>query len=338
VVSDRQIESVLGDQIQQMVRQLGSEKRVEEYFGSSLTKVKRDFRKEVEERLLVQRLRETKNMEIQISRREVESFYSSYQDSLPELKESVKLQHILVNVEASESALGTARDKAEKVLKRLRSGEDFEALAREFSEDPGSASRGGNLGTLQRGDLVREYEAVAFDLEPGQISEVVQSQFGLHIIQLLEKTGEKINTRHILFRVDTSQDDEIETQKRLLTLKDRILANELTFTEAAKEYSKDEQTKSKGGDLGWFQVDEFQIKAFEEGIKGLKPGDISPPIKTQFGYHLIKLVERRDARQLSITEDWEQIENWALEFKRRQEFEKYVANVREDVYIEIKTL
>jgi len=337
-VSDRQIEGVLGEQIQQMVKQLGSEKKVEEYFGSTLSQVKREFRKEVEERLLVQKLRETKSHETQISRREVEQFYVTYRDSLPVLKDAVRLRHILVNVEPSEAAVKAAREKAEEVLARLKKGEDFEELAKQFSEDPGSNANGGNLGVMQRGDLVREYEEAAFSLEPGEISGIVQSKFGLHIIQLIQKIGEKINTRHILFRVDTSPNDEIETQNRLKRLKQRILAGEISFEEAAKQFSKDTQTATKGGELGWFETKDFQIPAFKAAVAGLKPGELSEPVKTRFGYHLIQVEERRDERKLDIKKDWEQIEAWALDLKRRRVFDSYVNNIKKDVYIELKGL
>ncbi len=338
IVAERQVDDVLNDQIQNIVRQLGSEKRVEEYFGSPLRQIRREFRKEVEERLLVQRLRETKNAETQISRREVERFYKAYRDSLPVIKEGVKLRHILVNVEPSSAAVAAAKQKAEEVLARLRKGEDFETLAKEFSDDPGTAARGGNLGVMQRGDLVREYEEAALALEPGQLSGIVQSKFGLHIIQLIQKIGVKINTRHILFRVDSSPDDEENTRKRLEKLNERIQAGELTFSEAAKQNSKDEQTALSGGDLSWFDTAEFQIEAFKEAVANLQEGDISEPVKTRFGLHLIKVEERRAERKLEISKDWEQIEKWALDLKRTNEFEKYVEDIKKGVYIELKGL
>lgn len=336
-VSDQQIDAVLEDQIKQMVQQLGSESRVEDYFGTSLRKIRREFREEVEERLLVQKLRETKSFETQISRREVEDFYQTYRDSLPVLKESVKISHILVHVEPSKSAVDAAKKKAERVLARVRKGEDFGELARQFSEGP-SAPKGGDLGLTSRGDMVREFEEVAFSLEPGQISDIVQTKFGLHIIQLLRKVGEKINARHILFRLDTSPDDEKATVKKLQELRQQILAGEISFAEAAEKYSKDEETATKGGDLGWFEVGQFQIESFKDAVAGLKIGEISKPEKTRFGYHLIRVDDRRPERKLRIDKDWEQIESWALDLKRRKQFEIYVGDAKKDVYIEIKGL
>jgi len=337
VVSDRHIDDTLDQQVDRMIQQLGSQEKLEEYFGGSpLRQIRRDFRDEIEERLLVENLKQQKDFEVKISRREIEEFYSTFQDSLPELNESVKISHILVQIESSPAAVKAAEEKTRGILERLKKGEAFAELAQEFSEDPGSASRGGDLGMMQRGDLVKEFEEVAFGLEPGEISEIVRSRFGLHIIQLITKGGEKINPRHILIRLDTSTEDEKRTVENIEDLRAKILTGELTFSDAAKEYSKDETTASKGGDLGWFDIDQFQVPAFKEAILGLKPGDLSQPKKTQFGYHLIKLEDRKPARKLNISEDWEQLQLWALNLKRKKEFEKFVEDYKKDVYIEIK--
>lgn len=337
-VSDRQIESVLEQQIEQMVQQLGSETRVEEYFGTTLRQIRREFRVEVEERLLVQRLQEVKSMQTRISRREVEHFYTAHHDSLPVMKEAVKISHILVNVEPSEAALEAARKLAEDVLEQLHKGADFAELARQHSQDPGSTSKGGDLGRLQRGDLVKEFEEVAFQLEPGEISEIVRTKFGLHIIQMVDKIGEKIHTRHILFRLDTSPEDEQRTVDNLYEIRRQILAGETTWNESVEKDSQDSASKGNKGDLGWFEMEQFQIPAFKTAITGLEVGQLSDPVKTKFGIHLVRVDDRRDERALDIVKDWEQIEKWALELKRRKEFEKYVAEIRKDVYIEIKDI
>jgi peptidyl-prolyl cis-trans isomerase SurA len=335
-VSDAQIDGVLEDRIQQMIQQLGSEERVQEYFGMPLRQVRREFRTEVEEGLLVQRLQEQKNLEIQITRREVEQFYNSQIDSLPSLKESVKIRHILLNVEPNEDAIAAARQKAEDIRKRLLKGEDFAEMAKQFSEDPGSAARGGELGLTQRGDMVKEFEEEAFNLEPGEISEIVQSQFGLHIIQVQRKVGEKVEPRHILIRLQPSESDEESTVVLGKEIKRQLLAGEITFEDAVAKYSKDQNTLAAGGDLGWFEIEQLQIETFKETVAKLDVGDISDPQKTRFGYHIIRLEDKKGARQLSINEDWEQIESWALNMKRQVEFEKWVNEIKQDVYIEVK--
>ncbi|NIR48503.1 parvulin peptidyl-prolyl isomerase [candidate division KSB1 bacterium] len=336
VVTDEQVDVVLEEQIARMTEQMGSEEKVKEYFGMSLRQIRREFRKDVKERLLVENLQNKKAQEIQISRREVEKFYRTYRDSLPEMQESINISHILLKVEPSEPAVEAAREKIEAIKKRIEKGEDFAELARQYSEDPGSAAKGGDLGTMQRGDLVREFEEVAFLLEPGEVSDVVRTRFGLHIIKLENKVGEKINPRHILIRLDTSEEDAQRTVQKLRMIKNMIRNGEMTFSEAAEKYSQDEQTASNGGDLGWFQIDQFQIKSFKDAVAGLKEGEISDPVKTKFGYHIIKVNARKSARALDIEDDWKQIENWALNMKRQQELQEWVDRLKKDVYIEIK--
>lgn len=336
-VTDKQVDAVLEEQIQQMEQQLGSQEKVEDYFGMSIRQIKKDFRDEVQERLLVENLQNQKAREVQITRREVEDFYKAYKDSLPQVKESVKISHILVKVEPAEAEVERARAKAEELRKRVMNGEDFAALAKEYSDDPGSASRGGETGFIERGDFVREYEEVAFLLQPGETSRIVRTQYGFHIIQLIEKRGEKINTRHILIRVESSPADEKATVDRLLQLRKQIENGDITFADAAKKYSKDETTASNGGELGWFEVDQFQLESFKKAVAGLKEGEISQPVKTQFGYHLVKLEERKKARTLDISKDWEQIESWALNIKRQKVFQEWVDQVKKDVYIEVKS-
>jgi len=121
-------------------------------------------------------------------------------------------------------------------------------------------------------------------------------------------------------------------------VRQKIISGELTFEEAAKEYSEDGETASKGGDLGWFEFDQFQLESFKQAVQRLEVGEISQPVKTDFGYHLVRLDERREARKLELSKDWEQIRKWALNIKRQNEFERWVERLKEDVYIEIKEI
>jgi len=337
-VDQRQVDQELDNRLKGMVEQLGSEEKVEEYFGQPLRKVRRTLRENIEEGLLVRTLNQRKFREIKISRREVEDFYHALKDSLPGVKAAAHLSHILLNIVPGEAAVKEAQAKIDGLLKRVRDGEDFAKLAREYSEDPGSASKGGELGFIQRGDFVREFEEAAFSLQPNEISGVVRSQFGLHIIQLIDRRGEKINARHILVRIATSSNDEKETEAAARRWRDDILAGKMTFEEVAKKYSTDQTTKEKGGDLGWFESDQLQVPAFREAAKILKPGEISQPLKTQYGFHLVRLDERRDPRQFTLAQDWQQIQEMALNAKGEKEFQNWVNALKKQMYIRVATL
>ncbi len=335
-VDDRQVDQLLDERIKSMTDQLGSEEKVEEYFGQPLRKIRRTFRADIADALMVRTLQQKKMRELKVSRREVEQFYQTFKDSLPTIKASVKLSHVLLNVQPGEVAANAAREKLEGLLKRIRNGEDFAKLAGENSEDPGSMKRGGELGFIQRGDFVREFEEVAFALKPGEISEIVQTQFGFHIIQLIDRRGEKINVRHILLRVTTTSDDDERVREKAASLLADIKSDKIKFEDAAKQYSTDKTTNEKGGDLGWFELDQLQVAAFREAARTLKPGEITEPLKTEFGYHIVRLDERREPRKYTLADDWSQIEEMAMQHKGETEMRAWVESIKKKMYVRIK--
>ena len=337
VVDDRQVESVLEEQINRMIQQMGgSVQKLEEYLGAPLSKIKRNFKEDVRKNLKVETLRNNKFREININRREVEEFYRTMKDSLPELKETVDISHILLEVKAGGTSELEAKKKIEGLLERIKAGESFEEICRQYSEDPGSKAKGGEIGFMQRGEFVPEFEEVAFMLEPGEMSDVIKSRFGFHIIESIERKGDKINVRHILLRLEPTDKDEQETEKKINEIKEMLSEPNANFEEIAKQYSDDEESKSQGGHLGLFEVENLQEKEFKAAIAGLKPGEISEPFKTRFGWHILKLNSRENARAISVDKDWEKIESWALNIKRQKEFDKWLEQVKKDVYVQVK--
>jgi peptidyl-prolyl cis-trans isomerase SurA len=234
-VEERQVDSVLEEQINRMIQQVGSAQKLEEQMGMSINKLKRNFRDDVRKNLRVEKLQQTKFNLIKITRREVEEFYNSAKDSLPELKETVDISHILINVEAGQASEQKAREKIAGYLQEVKSGADFAELCRKYSEDPGSAARGGEIGFMERGDFVPEFEEVAFLLEPGQISDIVKTRFGFHIIQCIERKGDKINVRHLLIRLEPTNIDEEETEKKADDIRALLDNPENNFETIAKQ-------------------------------------------------------------------------------------------------------
>lgn len=334
--NEREVDNVLNNQIDRMIEQLGSEEKLEEYMNASIKKIRRDFRKEVEDNLKVETLKNQKMRQIQISRREVEEFYKTMKDSLPDLKETVDISHILVNIKPGGDAKEKALKRIEEIAQKLKSGEDFSQLAKEYSEDPGSKNRGGELGFFQRGEFVREFEEVAFNLKPGETSDIVLSEHGFHIIQLIERRGEKINVRHILIRLGITEDDIRETGQKLLEIREALNDTSNHFEDFAKKYSDDVTTKDQGGHLGQFAVEELQEQEFKKVIKNLEVGEISQPFKTRFGWHILRLNDRQEARKLTIENDWENIEKWALSLKHQKELENWLKELRNDTFVDIK--
>ena len=334
--NEREVDNVLETQIERMIEQLGSVEKLEEYMSSSLRKIKRDFRDEVRDNLKVEALKGQYIRKIQISRREINEFYKSKKDSLPDLKETVDISHILLNIKPGRAAEEEAQKRIKEIADKLNAGEDFVELAKNYSEDPGSKSRGGELGFFQRGDFVKRFEEVAFSLQPGEISGIVQTEHGFHIIQMIERRGEKINVRHILIRLGATKDDAAATVEKINEIRSMLDEPEADFAKLAQEYSDDATTNEEGGHLGQFTVDELQEKEFKRIIKLLEPGEISLPFKTRFGWHILKLNSREQARTLSIENDWEQIEKWALNYKQQEELTKWLEKLKKETFIDIK--
>jgi peptidyl-prolyl cis-trans isomerase SurA len=215
IVSDDEVQQRLDAVIQQRVQQVGSEARLEDLYGMPITRIKREFREQMKKNLLAERLQQQHFAATSTTRREVEEFFVQYRDSLGQVPEQVDLAHIAIKVKAGGEALAQAGDKARSLLDSLHAGVPFADIARRHSEDPGSASRGGDLGFVRRGQFVKEFETAVFALAPGEISEPVETEFGLHIIELLERRGEAVHPRHILIRIERSQADREAVIARL---------------------------------------------------------------------------------------------------------------------------
>jgi len=336
-VDDELVDQNLDQRIKYMIQQAGSEKKLEEAFQNPMKKIRKDMRKTLKEQLIVQKLRQQKFSDIKVSRRDVLQFYKQYQDSFPALKARVDISHILKIVKPSPESLQKAYKQAEEVKKQLDAGADFAEMARKYSQDPASKVNGGDLGFTKRGDFVSEYEQAAFALKDGEISPITQSQFGFHIIQVLEHRGEKIHTRHILIRVTPSAADEQITYDELAKIRNEALADSVDFGTLALKYSDDTHVKEDKGHLGEFDADKMVIPEFTQVIAILKPGEISMPFKTQYGYHIVKLNSRTEARKVSLEKDWQKLEEMARNFKTEKVYKKWIKKLKTEIPIEIRS-
>ncbi len=336
-VDDQILDQRVEERMKYMIQQVGSQDKLEQIFGASISQIRKDTRKLIKEQMLVEQVRGMRFRDVKVSRREVEEFYKTYRDSLPIRPATVDISHILKMIKPSEEAQLKAYRKAEMILQKLKEGEDFSKLAALYSEDPASARRGGDLGFTQRGDLVPEYEAAAFNLKDGEISQIVQTKFGFHIIQMIERRGERIHTRHILIRVQPTKEDEERIVRELKEIRQKILEG-ADFGEMALKYSDDENVTKDKGHLGTFNLDQLQIPEFKKVIDTLKVGEISQPFKTEYGYHIVRLNARQEAHPLTLKEDWEQIEQMALNLKMQQEYQKWLEELKSHMFIKINDI
>ncbi|HSI89828.1 MAG TPA: peptidylprolyl isomerase, partial [Adhaeribacter sp.] len=239
-----------------------------------------------------------------------------------------------------------ARQKLEDIKKRIQKGEDFATLARKYSDDVASATDGGNLGFFKKKELVPEYEAAALRLEPGQLSNVVESQFGFHLIQLIERRGEEYNTRHILIKPAASQIDLAETADRLRIIRSQILKDSISFAKAAKEFSDDPQTKNSGGLLvnpqtgsSYVPLDKIDPTIFFT-IDTMVVGQMSMPLpyRTEDGkdaMRIIYLKSKTPPHQANLKDDYQKISVAALNEKRNNALDEWFEKNRNSVYMDV---
>jgi peptidyl-prolyl cis-trans isomerase SurA len=331
-----QIEAYLNQQMQMAVQQAGGEEKLEQIFGMTMSRIRRNYRDDIEKELRANAVQEQKMANVTVNRREVKEFYKMMKDSLGRINDTVDISHILVETKPGEKARMEAMEKAIQIRKELLDGADFAELAKK-SDDPGSAQRGGDLGFMSRDDFVKEYAEAAFNLQPGEISDIVESQFGFHVIKLEEKRGEKIHTRHILVNITPTHEDEIEAAEKIKDIHQK-LEDGADFAEMVEEYSDDESTKNDRGHLGVYEVEQLRsmAKEFIFALEGVKEGEISDPVKTQYGFHILKLNSREQAREIDFDKDYDRIEALALNNKKQKELEEWIDRIKRQVYIEYK--
>ena len=280
-VTDDEVTRALDQQIANFVRQVGSEQRVEQMYGKSISRIKREYRNEIKNQLLVQKIRQQREAELTVTHREAEDFFISFKDSLPQVPEEFELNHIYIVPKPDTAVEAKTRMIMQSILDSIRTGGDFAVFAKRYSTDPGSAASGGDLGWEKRGVFVREFEETVFGMKEGEISNLVKTQFGFHIIQLLGRRGESVHARHILMKIDKGPASDSAAIDTLRVLRKRALAGE-SFSELAIKYSEDEDTKTIGGDLGTLTADQLQPD-FAAQIKEIKAGEISEPLRTVVG-------------------------------------------------------
>lgn len=340
VVSEDEVEQRLDYQIELFKQQYGSKERVEQIYGMSIDRIKRESRDEVRKQLMIQHLREKKFAAVDATRRETEEFFNNYKDSIGVIPERVNIYHIYRNPKTSEQAKLKFKQKAEELLDSLKAGADFESLARKYSEDPGSSAAGGDLGFVKKGVFYPEFEAAAFALKDGELSGVIESPVGFHIIQLIEKRGESIHTRHILIKIKTDEDADLKTIEFLSEVRDTIIKDIATFAEMAKKYSEDEDTKAFGGQLGNFYLNQLD-KNMLDAVSKLKIGEISFPRridygKGSYGYHIVFLKGRILQHKADLDKDYTEIKSLADDYKKQQKYTEWINELKEKIYWEVR--
>jgi len=335
-VEPREVEAALKQQINELKRERGEEEFQRQLKAEGLTEreLRSKFRRIIRNYLMKQKMVAKLARTVSVSPGEIEEFYRTHADSFPPQPERVSLSHILIKFSSGQSTMAKARRRAEDVLRMLNSGEDFRKLAREYSDDPATKDSGGYLGTFERGSLVPEIERVAFSLEPGQISDVIETNLGFHIIRVESRDKDTVELSHILISAVPGPEDKGRALERIKEIRERALSGG-DFAELAKEYSEDENTKEKGGFLMWAATDELP-EDLKEIVKHMKPGDISEPIESEVGYHIIRLNERIEGGPITLEKDYDLIRDMVLQRKIDTVLQEAIEKQRKKIYVEVK--
>lgn len=340
MVTDEEVTNRINYQLEVFKQQYGSTERIEQMYGMSIEKIKRELRDEVEKSLMIQKLQEKNFAGIEASRREVETFFSTYKDSIGIIPEKVKISHIFKNPKASNLIKEKYRTFAQAILDSIKNGSDFGDMAKKYSEDPGSAAQGGDLGFVKRGVFYPEFEAAAFSLQTNAISDIVESPVGFHIIQMLERRGESIKTRHILVKIKLDEQADLTTISFLTDVRDSIVRKFGTFSEFAKKYSEDNDTAPFGGDLGTYFIGQME-KQLLDAVSKLKEGEIGFPRRIEYsegnyGYHIVYLEKRIPQHIANLDLDYSEIKKLAEDYKKQKKYAEWIENLKEKIYWEIR--
>ena len=349
-VSDAEIETELTRRMNYFIQQFGTEEKLEQFYGKRTNVLKDELRGDIQEQLIAEKMNGKITGDSKLTPAEVRLFFNTIpQDSLPLIESEVELQHLVKKPSFSSEARKEARETLEAYRERVIKGEvSISTIARLYSEDPGSAKEGGHY-TFGRGVMDPSFEAVAFRLKKGEISNVFETPYGYHFIQLEQRKGEMVDVRHVLLMPKMSNDDFFRCKKQLDSIYDAIKAGTITFEDAVKKYSDDEETKQNAGLMvnpatastrfdneTLSQIDKNLIATFNS----MEPGDFSRPM--QFagpdgkpGYRILKLKTRIDPHKANLKDDYQRISIMANQEKKKGTVKEWIKKRSKITYIKL---
>lgn len=346
-VSEIEVELELEQRLTYFINQIGTEEKLIEYFGKSIIDIKDDMRESVRDQLLMQRMQSEIVKGMSITPNEVKSFFNSLpKDSIPYIDSEIEINQIVLYPKSDEDAVFEVKEKLLQLRERILNGENFATLAVLYSEGP-SAPHGGDIGWASKSDLDPVYSKAAFALKKDQVSKIVESSFGFHIIQLLDKTNDRIKTRHILMKPKVSFEAKQKANNKLDSLARIIRLDSISFEKAALYYSQDEDTRMNGGAKvnprtlsSKFQVDDFETSEYYI-IRNLTEGQISEPYqstdkKGKTVFKIIQLKSKSEPHVANLKQDFTLIKSMALQAKQIKVVDEWVKEKAKDTYIKLE--
>lgn len=351
VVSDAEVDGELNRRIQYYVGMLGSEEKFEAFYGKRISVFKDELRDDVKNQLLAQKMQQKVTGETKLTPSEVRAFYNTLPiDSLPLVNSELEIGHIVRKPPISDAAKKAVRDQLEIYRQRVVNGESMSVIAALYSEDPGSAKNGGRYESVMRGQMVPEFEAVAFRLKPGEVSEIFETSYGYHFMQVVARKGESVDVRHILMSPKISQLEILKAKEELDSIRELIVSGQIKFAEAALKFSTDKETKQNGGIIinpaansSKWELDE--IGQMDQNLvfmleNQMKVGDVSPVIQhvgtdAKQAWRIVYLKSRTEPHKANMKDDYIKLLNMATFERQKKSITDWISKKSKSTYIKI---
>jgi len=351
-VGKDQIDSELDRRLGPVIAQFPNDAAFKAQFGKTPIELKDEMRPKIEEQLLADQQKSKIFEGLKVTPKEVKDFYNQIpKDSIPYLPAEVEIAHLVIKPKPSQKAKDEAKEKLHQIRKEILDGKDFGDMAKLFSMDEGSKKDDGNLGEFTKGQMVSEFEEVAFSLKEGQISEVFESPYGYHVIKMHRMLGDRAIASHILLIPEMTSADEETAKQKLINLREAVIKDSLSFPQAAMQFSDDAQTKNFGGSImnpmngeHRIPIDQLESDLYLK-IDKLKEGEISEPLEVinQSGgrveryFHVIWLKKKHPPHLATLETDYNKFQQATMQSKQAEALDKWFTKAKEQVFIEIKT-
>jgi peptidyl-prolyl cis-trans isomerase SurA len=348
-VADDAVDGELNMRMNDAIVRAGSEEALVSYFKKSIIEIKRDIKKTMLEQEIVREVQNKISKNITVTPTALKKYYASLpKDSIPIVPAKYELSIIQVDPPFNEDNKAEARQKLLDIRSEILAGKSFNVEAILYSEDPESAKIGGEVGYSPRGSLEKEYAEVAFSLTKNTVSKIVETKVGFHIIQLIDRKGDLVNTRHILIRPKVKPEQEVMALTKLDSLANLIRKDSIKFSNAAKLFSTHKDSRINGGRLvsenpsdriTWFTLEELNREMYGK-VRDLKVGEISDPFRTtdesnKVVFRLVKVDNILPAHTANLKDDYQNIYNSALNIERSKVYEKWIKEKIAITYIKV---
>ncbi|HUX57400.1 MAG TPA: peptidylprolyl isomerase [Bacteroidales bacterium] len=349
IVTDDAVQGELNMRMNDAIRRAGSEEALVEYFKKSMVEIRRDIKKTMVEQEIVREVQGNIASDITVTPSALKRYYASIpKDSLPVIPAKYELSIIQIDPPSNEDNKAEARQKLLDIRSQILGGKSFNILAIMYSEDTESAKNGGEIGYTTRGETEKEYSDAAFSLSKNTVSKIVETKFGFHIIQLIDRKGDMVNTRHILVRPKVKPDQELKAISRLDSLAKLIRKDSLKFKDVAIRFSTHKDSRINGGKfvstnpsdrVTWFSLEELNPEMYVK-VRNMKVGEISDPFRTtdennNVVFRIVRLDKELPAHTANLKDDYQSLFNEALMNERNKVYAKWIKEKIETTYLKI---